>query len=71
MKSITVGLAALLLSTAASFAAEAWKEADVGGAKVYTDANGMTLYTYDKDKKDKSKLLRQVRHQLAAVKGRG
>ncbi|RUZ73208.1 hypothetical protein EN947_26535, partial [Mesorhizobium sp. M7A.F.Ca.US.003.02.2.1] len=50
----TAGLAALLLSTAASFAADAWKEAEVNGAKIYTDANGMTLYTYDKDEKGKS-----------------
>ena len=28
MKTITIGLAALLLSTAASFAADAWKEAE-------------------------------------------
>lgn len=54
MKTITVGLAVLLLATAASHAAEAWKEADVGGTKIYTDANGMTLYTYDKDEKGKS-----------------
>lgn len=54
MKSITVGLAVLLLGTAASYAAEAWKEADVGGTKIYTDANGMTLYTYDKDETGKS-----------------
>jgi predicted lipoprotein with Yx(FWY)xxD motif len=54
MKTITVGLAALLLSTAASFSAEAWKEAEVGGTKVYTDAHGMTLYTYGKDEKGKS-----------------
>ena len=54
MKTITVGLAALLLSTAASFAAEAWKEAEVNGTKSYTDANGMTLYTYDKDEKGKT-----------------
>ncbi|MEI9421783.1 hypothetical protein O7A70_11440 [Mesorhizobium sp. Cs1299R1N1] len=54
MKTTTAALAALLLSTAASFAAEAWKEADVGGTKIYTDAKGMTLYTYDKDEKGKS-----------------
>jgi len=54
MKTITVGLAALLLSTAASLAAEAWKEADVGGTKIFTDAKGMTLYSYDKDEKGKS-----------------
>jgi len=44
MKTITVGLAALLLSTAASFAADAWTEAEVHGTKIYTDANGRTLY---------------------------
>ncbi|AZO46814.1 MAG: hypothetical protein EOS58_16325 [Mesorhizobium sp.] len=54
MKTITAGLAALLLSTAASLAAEAWKEAEVGGTKIYTDVMGMTLYTYDKDEKGKS-----------------
>ncbi|WP_292404905.1 hypothetical protein [Mesorhizobium sp.] len=43
-----------MLGTAASYAAEAWKEADVGGSKIYTDANGMTLYTYDKDETGKS-----------------
>lgn len=54
MRTITVGLAALLLSTAAGFAADAWKEAEVGGSKIYTDAHGMTLYTFDKDAKGKS-----------------
>ncbi|RUX01082.1 MULTISPECIES: hypothetical protein [unclassified Mesorhizobium] len=54
MKTITVGLAALLLSTVASLAADAWKEANVGGTKIYTNAKGMTLYTYDKDEKGKS-----------------
>ncbi|EXL09109.1 COG4315 family predicted lipoprotein [Aquamicrobium defluvii] len=42
-------LALLLSGTAASLAAEAWKEAEAGGAKIYTDTNGMTLYTYDRD----------------------
>ncbi|MER8975771.1 MULTISPECIES: hypothetical protein [unclassified Mesorhizobium] len=54
MKTIAIGTAALLLGTAASFAAEAWKEAEVGGTKIYTDASGMTLYTYDKDEAGKS-----------------
>ncbi|MER8820863.1 hypothetical protein NKH70_13725 [Mesorhizobium sp. M0991] len=54
MKTIAIGMAALLLGTAASFAAEAWKEAEVGGTKIYTDASGMTLYTYDKDEAGKS-----------------
>ena len=54
MKAITVGLAALLLSTAASFAAQAWMEGDAGGGKVFTDAKGMTLYTFDKDEAGKT-----------------
>jgi predicted lipoprotein with Yx(FWY)xxD motif len=54
MKSIALGLAALLLGTVASHAAEAWKQADVGGKKIFTDAMGMTLYTNDKDGKGKS-----------------
>jgi len=54
MKAIALGFAALLLGTAASHAAEAWKEAEVGGKKIYTDAKGMTLYTFDKDEKGKS-----------------
>jgi predicted lipoprotein with Yx(FWY)xxD motif len=54
MKSIAIGLTALLLGTAASYAAEAWKEATVGGVKIFTDAKGMTLYTYAKDGKGES-----------------
>ncbi|MER8503441.1 MULTISPECIES: hypothetical protein [unclassified Mesorhizobium] len=54
MKTIAIGMAALLLGTAGSLAAEAWKEAEVGGTKIYTDASGMTLYTYDKDEAGKS-----------------
>ena len=54
MKAIALGFAALLLGTAASHAAEAWKEAEVGGKKIYTDTKGMTLYTFDKDEKGKS-----------------
>ncbi len=54
MKKICFGLALMLAGTTASFAANAWKEADVGGHKIYTDAHGMTLYTYDKDAKGAS-----------------
>jgi predicted lipoprotein with Yx(FWY)xxD motif len=54
MKSISVGLAMLLLGTAASYGAEPWKEATVNGTKIFTDAKGMTLYTYDKDSKGTS-----------------
>ncbi len=54
MKKISFGLALMLLGTTASLAADAWKEADVGGQKIYTDAHGMTLYIYDKDGKNVS-----------------
>ena len=54
MKRAILACAALLAATSLSFAAEAWKEAEVNGAKIYTDANGMTLYTYDKDKAGES-----------------
>lgn len=52
MKTIAIGfaLATLLAGTALSQAAEAWKEAKVNGKSIFTDANGMTLYTFDKDK---------------------
>ncbi|MDH4992980.1 hypothetical protein QEZ48_19375 [Aquamicrobium lusatiense] len=48
-RSLAFTLAVLFSGTAVSLAAEAWKEAEAGGAKIYTDAHGMTLYTYDKD----------------------
>lgn len=54
MKTIAFGFALLLAGTAASQAAEAWKEAEVNGTKIYTDAHGMTLYSYDKDATGKS-----------------
>lgn len=48
---ITTGLAAALiaLSATASFAEEPAMEMDSSMGKIYTDANGMTLYTFDKD----------------------
>ena len=54
MKRSILACAALLAATGLSFAADAWKEVEVDGAKIYTDANGMTLYTYDKDEAGKS-----------------
>ncbi len=52
--SIMLGAGALMmLSTAAGFAedyaGDAIKSMDIGGKTVLTDANGMTLYTWDKD----------------------
>ncbi len=54
MKTIAFGFAVLLAGTAACHAADAWKTAEVNGAKIYTNANGMTLYTFDKDESGKS-----------------
>ncbi len=54
MNTVATALAVLFLSTAASLAAEPAKVMDSAGGKIYTDAKGMTLYTFDKDAKDKS-----------------
>ena len=50
MKRIVLGLAAVLFATAA-YAAEPAMTMDTSLGKVWTDANGMTLYTFDKDTK--------------------
>jgi predicted lipoprotein with Yx(FWY)xxD motif len=51
--SILAGVAALALISAPAFAEDyaggAIKTADIGGQEVLTDANGMTLYIFDKD----------------------
>lgn len=54
MKTILSAAAFLLASSALSFAAEPAKVMESAGGKIYTDANGMTLYTYDKDSAGKS-----------------
>jgi predicted lipoprotein with Yx(FWY)xxD motif len=53
---ILTGLSAALLalSASASFAAEPAMEMDSSMGKIYTDHNGMTLYTFDKDEAGKS-----------------
>ena len=48
MKRIALGLAALFMTAGAGFAAD-WMVADTPKGKIYTDAKGMTLYTFDKD----------------------
>jgi predicted lipoprotein with Yx(FWY)xxD motif len=53
MNRITVGVAAALVAGTA-FAAEPAKTMDTAAGKVWTDTKGMTLYTFDKDEKDKS-----------------
>lgn len=49
MKPVILTIAALAFGVSASLAAEPANVSDVGGAKAYTDAKGMTLYTFDKD----------------------
>jgi predicted lipoprotein with Yx(FWY)xxD motif len=50
---VTLGAAALVLFTTASFAADfvggAIKTMEIGGKQVLVGANDMTLYTFDKD----------------------
>jgi predicted lipoprotein with Yx(FWY)xxD motif len=52
-RSILAGAAALALLSTAAFAEDfvggAIKSAEVGGQTILTDANGMTLYTWDND----------------------
>lgn len=54
MKLAVTALATLFLGTAAAYADEPAKITTIDGAKVYTDASGMTLYTFDKDTTGKS-----------------
>ena len=54
MKSAIIGLAALLATAAAAYAAEPAKLMDSSAGKIWTDEKGMTLYTFDKDEKDKT-----------------
>ncbi len=53
---ILTGLSAALLALSAggAFAAEPLMEMDSSMGKIYTDAKGMTLYTFDKDEAGKS-----------------
>jgi predicted lipoprotein with Yx(FWY)xxD motif len=51
---ISLSAAILAMSVGGSLAAEAWMEADSSMGKIYTDAKGMTLYTFDKDEPGKS-----------------
>jgi predicted lipoprotein with Yx(FWY)xxD motif len=53
MKRLTFILSALLV-TSAALAAEPAMVADTPAGKIYTDAKGMTLYTFDKDEAGKT-----------------
>ena len=54
MKSAMIGFAALLATAAAAYAAEPAKVMDSSAGKIWTDAKGMTLDTFDKDEKGTS-----------------
>ena len=54
MKRFSLTLAALLTASAAALAAEPAMVADTPAGKIYTDAKGMALYTFDKDEAGKS-----------------
>ena len=49
MKRLMLTLSILLATSAAALAAEPAMVADTPSGKIYTDAKGMTLYTFDKD----------------------
>jgi predicted lipoprotein with Yx(FWY)xxD motif len=51
MKRFALGLAAVLLAVSAAYAADPAKTMDTKVGKVWTDQNGMTLYTFEKDTK--------------------
>ncbi|SEQ33059.1 Predicted lipoprotein with conserved Yx(FWY)xxD motif [Devosia sp. YR412] len=58
-RSLLAGAAALAFLAAPAFAEDylggTIKTVDIGGQQVFTDANGMTLYTFDKDTKGDGK----------------
>ena len=54
MKRAVFALTAVLLVPGVGFAAEPAMIADSAAGKIYTDANGMTLYTFDKDEAGKT-----------------
>ncbi len=60
-------LAVVAATATAAFAAPAVTEVETAKGKVLAGEKGMTLYTYKKDEKGVIELLRQMRHQLAAL----
>jgi predicted lipoprotein with Yx(FWY)xxD motif len=54
MKSTAIALTAVLATAASAYAMEPAKLMDSSAGKIWTDEKGMTLYTFDKDEKDKS-----------------
>jgi predicted lipoprotein with Yx(FWY)xxD motif len=54
MKRIGFGIAAVLMAAGVGFAAEPAMTTKTPNGNIYTDAKGMTLYTFDKDEAGKS-----------------
>lgn len=54
MKRFTLTLSLLLATAAGALAAEPAMVADTPAGKIYTDAKGMALYTFEKDEAGKS-----------------
>jgi predicted lipoprotein with Yx(FWY)xxD motif len=54
MKTTLFALTTLLIGSCAALAEEPAKTMDSSAGKIYTDANGMALYTFDKDEAGKS-----------------
>jgi predicted lipoprotein with Yx(FWY)xxD motif len=54
MKRIGFGIAAVLMTAGIGFAAEPAMTAKTPAGNIYTDAKGMTLYTFDNDTTGKS-----------------
>jgi predicted lipoprotein with Yx(FWY)xxD motif len=54
MKTFALSFAALLAAAGAAYAADPAKVMDSSAGKIWTDQNGMTLYTFDKDEAGKS-----------------
>ena len=54
MKIAVTALTSLFLGLAGAYAAEPARTATIDGRTVYTDAQGMTLYTFDRDSAGKS-----------------
>ena len=54
MKRMLIGLAAVFLIGSAAHAAQPWKTIKTSAGTVWATESGMTLYTFDKDRKNKS-----------------
>src|SRR5665213_1787437 len=54
MKRMLIGLAAVFLIGSAAHAAQPWKTIKTSAGTVWATESGMTLYTFDKDRNNKS-----------------